>query len=57
MNFKLNIIVALYINNIQIIDFNKDDIKRIKKDFNIKFYIINIRLYIYYLDIIIKKNY
>ena len=56
INLKLNIIVTLYINNIQIIDFNKNDIKYIKKKFNIKFYIINIKLYIYYLNIIIKKD-
>ena len=53
--------MILYINNIQIINFNKDNIKYIKKKFNIKFnikfYIINIRLYIYYLNIIIKRNY
>ena len=56
MNLKLNIIITLYINDIQIINFNKNDIKYIKKDFNVKFYIINIRLYIYYLNIIIKRN-
>ena len=57
MNLKLNIIVIFYINNIQIIKFNKNNIKRIKKNLNIKFYIINIKLYIYYLNIIIKRDY
>ena len=57
MNFKINIIITFYINNIFIINFNKINIKRIKNDFNIKFHISNLKLYIYYLNIIIKKNY
>ena len=56
MNFKINIIITFYINNIFIINFNKIDIKHIKNDFNIKFYISNLKSYIYYLNIIVKKN-
>ena len=56
INFKINIIITLYMNNIFIINFNKINIKRIKNDFNIKFYISNLRLYIYYLNMIVKKN-
>ena len=52
----INIIITFYINIILIIDFNKFDIQRIKNNFNIKFYISNLKLYIYYFDIIVKKN-
>ena len=56
INFKINIIITLYVNNIFIINFNKIDIKRVKNKFNIKFYISNLKLYVYYLNMIIKKN-
>ena len=57
MNIKLNIIITFYINDILIINFNKFDIQYIKNNFNVKFYILNLRLYIYYFDIIVKKDY
>ena len=57
MNLKINIIITLYINNILIINLNKINIKYIKKNLNVKFYISNLRLYIYYLNIIIKRDY
>ena len=47
INLKINIIITFYINDIFIIDFNKINIKRIKNDFNIKFHISNLKLYIY----------
>ena len=56
INLEINIIVVIYVNNILIIDFNKIDIKRIKSDFNIKFHISDLKSYIYYLNIIVKKN-
>ena len=56
INFKINIIITFYINNIFIINFNEINIKRIKNNFNIKFYISNLKSYVYYLNIIIKKN-
>ena len=43
-------------NNILIIDRNKSTIQRIKDDFNVKFHIFDLRSYVYYLDIIIKRD-
>ena len=48
--------MIIYVNNILIINFNKIDIKRIKNNFNIKFHILNLKLYIYYLNMIVKKK-
>ena len=56
MNVKKNIIIALYINDLLIINYNKIIIQTIKIAFNVKFCISNLRLYVYYLDIIIKRN-
>ena len=56
INIKLNIIVTFYVNDVLIIDFNKFDIQYIKNSFNAKFYISNLKLYIYYFDIIVKKD-
>ena len=46
--------MTLYINNILIINYNKIAIQRVKNKLNIKFYILDLRLYIYYLSITIK---
>ena len=43
-------------NNILIISRNKSIIRRIKDDLNIKFHIFDLRFYVYYLDIIIKRD-
>ena len=43
-------------NNVFIINRNKSTIRRIKNDLNVKFHIFNLRSYVYYLDIIIKRN-
>ena len=56
INIKKDIITILYINNLLIINYNKIIIQAIKAAFNIKFYISNLKLYVYYLDIIIKKD-
>ena len=48
--------MTLYMNNILIIGRNKSAIRRIKDDLNIKFHIFDLRPYVYYLDIIIKRN-
>ena len=56
MNFEINIIITIYVDNVLIIDFNKIDIKRVKNNLNIKFHISNLKLCIYYLNMIIKKN-
>ena len=51
------IIVVIYINNILFINFDKIDIQTIKNKLYKKFEIINLNLYIYYLDMTIAKNY
>ena len=44
-------------NNILIINRNKSAIRRIKDDLNVKFHIFDLESYVYYLDIIIKRDY
>ena len=56
MNVKKNIIIALYMNDILIINLSKIDIQRIKKILNNKFYMFDLRSYVYYLNIIVKRN-
>ena len=56
MNVKKNITVVLYVNDILIIDLSKIDIQRIKKALNNKFYMFDLGPYVYYLDIIVKRN-
>ena len=56
MNVKKNITVVLYINNVLITDLSKIDIQRIKKALNDKFYMFDLRSYVYYLDMIVKRN-
>ena len=56
MNFKKEIIMTLYVDDVLIINYNKIVIKRIKNTLNVKFYILNLRLCVFYLNIIIKKN-
>ena len=56
INLKKRIIITLYIDNILIINRNKVVIKRIKNVLNVKFYISNLRLYVFYLSIIVKRN-
>ena len=56
MNVKKNIIIALYVNNILIIDLSKIGIQRIKKTLNNKFYMFDLRPYVYYLDMIVKRD-
>ena len=53
---KKSTIIALYIDNILIINLSKAEIQRIKKGLNAKFHISNLKLYIYYLSIIIKRD-
>ena len=55
MNFKKKII-TLYIDDVLIINYNKIAIKRIKNVLNVKFHIFNLKSYIFYLNIIIKKD-
>ena len=42
MNVKENIIVALYVNDVLIIDLSKIDIQRIKKALNNKFHMFDL---------------
>ena len=55
MNFKKKII-TLYVDNILIINYNKINIKRIKDALNVKFHMLNLKLCIFYLNIIVKRN-
>ena len=56
INLKKNIIITLYVDNVLIINRNKVVIKRIKNVLNVKFYMLNLRLYAFYLNMIVKKN-
>ena len=56
MNIKKDTIITLYVNNILIINRNKSTIRRIKDDLNIKFHIFDLEFYVYYLDMIIKRD-
>ena len=56
MNLKKNI-MTFYVNDILITNHNKVVIKRIKNVLNVKFYMLNLRLCVFYLSIIIKRNY
>ena len=56
MNLKKEIMITFYIDNVLIIDRNKIDIKRIKNVLNVKFYILNLKLCVFYLNMIIKKD-
>ena len=56
MNFKKEIIITLYVDNVLIINRNKIVIKQIKDALNVKFHMLNLRLCVFYLGIIIKRN-
>ena len=56
MNVKKDITIVLYMNDILIIDLSKIDIQRIKKALNDKFYMFDLRPYVYYLDMIVKRD-
>ena len=43
-------------NDVLIIDLSKIDIQRIKKALNNKFYMFDLRSYVYYLGIIVKRD-
>ena len=56
MNLKKQIIITFYVDDVLIINYNKIIIKRIKNASNVKFHILNLKLYVFYLNMIIKKN-
>ena len=43
-------------NNVLITNLNRANIQRIKNTLNAKFHIIDLRLYVYYLDIIVIRD-
>ena len=56
MNLKKIIIITLYIDDVLIINRNKIIIKRIKDVLNVKFHFLDLRLYVFYLNIIVKRD-
>ena len=56
INFKKEIIITFYVDDVLIIDYNKVIIKRIKNVLNVKFYILDLKLYVFYLSMIVKRN-
>ena len=56
MNSKKKIIITLYVDNVLIINRNKVVIKRIKNALNVKFHILNLKSYVFYLNIIVKRD-
>ena len=56
INFIIDIIITLYINNIFIINFFKINIQRVKNALYIKFKINDLDFYVYYLNMIIFYN-
>ena len=56
MNVKEGITVALYVDDVLIIGPSKIDIQRIKKALNDKFHMFDLGPYVYYLDIIVKRD-
>ena len=48
--------MAIYVDNLLIINKNKEEIKRLKAALNIEFKIINLGPYYYYLGIRITRN-
>ena len=56
MDIKEDIIVALYVDDVLIIDRNKSAIRRIKDGLNAKFHMSDLGPCVYYLGIIIKRD-
>ena len=56
MNAKKSITIALYVNDILIIDLSKIGIQRIKKVLNDKFHMFDLEPCVYYLDMIVKRD-
>ena len=56
MNLKKEIIITLYVDDVLITNRNKAAIKRIKDALNDKFHISNLKSYVFYLNMIVKRN-
>ena len=54
--YKYNTLITIYINNLLITRLNVPIINKLKVNLLKRFYITNIRLYIYYFNIIITYN-
>ena len=48
--------MTFYIDNVLIINRNKVVIKRIEDVLNVKFYMLNLRLCVFYLNMIVKRD-
>ena len=53
---KKKIIMIIYVDDIFIAKFNRFVINKFKSAFNVKFRIMNLKLYIYYLNIKIMRD-
>ena len=53
---RINIIIIFYVNDVLITKSNRANIQRIKKVLNTKFYIIDLRSCVYYLEIIVIRD-
>ena len=49
--------MTFYIDDVLIINRNKVVIKRIKNVLNVKFHMLDLRLCVFYLSIIVKRDY
>ena len=53
---QTDIIITLYVDDILITNSNRTDIQRIKDALNVKFYMIDLRLYAYYLEMTVTRD-
>ena len=54
--FNDKIIIAIYVNDLLIVELNKKFIRQIKKAFNKRFQMTNMKSLVYYLDMSVTKN-
>ena len=53
---QIDIIITLYVDNVLITNSNRADIQRIKDTLNVKFYMIDLRFYAYYLEMTVTRD-
>ena len=53
---QTDIIIALYVDNVLITNSNCVDIQRIKDILNVKFYMIDLKPYAYYLEMTVTRD-
>ena len=56
IDFQIDIIIALYVDNVLVTNSNRTDIQRIKDALNVKFYMIDLRFYTYYLEMTVTRD-